>query len=483
MMKAHRLIPIAAAALALAAPTAAWAGAEGPGTPQATAANATFLSSAAAPATGGGVCVIDTGVDTDTDLGAALVARTTSLGVGGAADPGDFGALGDTGDPLPKHGTYVAGIVASQIDGKGTSGIWPAANIYSARVFAGGSATAQVSDYINAIDWCRRQPGVKVINLSLSGLGGATSAQRAGLDNTIAETRAVPFGINVVAAAGNNGSPSTVGYPASAAGVFAVGATDGSGALASFSNRGMGLDIATFGVDSCVTTNHGTNLATGQGTSYAAPVVSAALAALRSYDPALTPDQAEQLLLDNSDTVGGVKALNVAKAFRADATIAALASGAPTTGIGAAVANACEAPPAPAAAGGGGGGGASGATKGATPSAPAGGGEPIVITSAPVPAPMVDVQLPTNDPFAELKPAKPMLKSVSMRRGVLTVKISGRKSGERALFRVDRKQFMRNSNTLRVRLKAKKWKTIRVQLQRPGVGVSKTLVIRGKREF
>jgi len=47
-----------------------------------------------------------------------------------------------------------------------------------------------------------------------------------------------------------------------------------------------------------------------------------------------------------------------------------------------------------------------------------------------------------------------MLKSVSMRRGVLTVKISGRKSGERALFRVDRKQFMRNSNTLRVRLKA-----------------------------
>lgn len=481
MMKAHRLIPITAAALALAAPTTAWAGAEGPGTPQATAANATFLSSAAAPATGGGVCVIDTGVDTDTDLGAALTARTTLLGGGGSTDPGDFGAISDTGDPLPKHGTYVAGIVASQIDGKGTSGIWPAAKVFSARVFASGSATAQVDDYRTAISWCANQAGVKVINLSLSGLGGATSSQRASLDDKIMEVRGAPYNVNVVAAAGNNGSMSTVGYPANSAGVFAVGATDSTGALATFSNRGVGLDIATFGVDSCVTTNHGTNLATGQGTSYAAPVVSAALAALRSYNPALTPDQAEQLLLDNSDTVGGVKVLNVAKAFRADATIAALASGAPTTGIGGAVANACEAPPAPAAAGGGG-GGASGATKGATP-APAGGGEPIVITSTPVPAPMVDVQLPTNDPFAELKPAKPMLKSVSMRRGVLTVKISGRKSGERALFRVDRKQFMRNSNTLRVRLKAKKWKTIRVQLQRPGVGVSKTLVIRGKREF
>jgi len=482
-MNAKRLIPTAAAAIALAAPAAAWAGAEGPGTPQATAANATFLSSAPAPGGGGGVCVIDTGVDTDTDLGPALGLRTAIVG-GVAVDPGDWGALSDTNEPLPKHGTYVAGIVASQVDGKGTSGVWPAAKIYSARVFANGSATALVNDYITAIDWCASRAGVKVINLSLSGLGGASGAERASLDDKIGEMRAAPLNLNVVAAAGNNGSPSTVGYPATATGVFGVGATDGTGALASFSNRGVGLDISTFGVDSCVTTSYGSNLAAGRGTSYAAPVVSAVLAAMRSYNPSLTPAQAEQLLLDNADTVGGVKVLNAAKAFRADPTLAPYASGAPTTGLGASVANVCEPPPAVAVGGGGGGGGASGTAKDATTTRTPAGGETVVVTATPVPAPLVDVELPTDDPFAALTPVKPTLKSIKLRRGVLTVKITGRKRGERVLVNVDGKRFVRSSSTVKVRLKAKKkWKTVRIQLQRPGVGVSKTLVVRSSKEF
>ncbi len=132
-MKRLTLLPLLAV---LVVPPPAWAGAEGPGTPQATAANATFLSNAPIPPTGRGVCVIDSGVDTDTDLGPALAGRTTSLGGGGSTDPGDFGTTSSTGDLLAKHGTYVAGIIASQVDGKGTSGIWPAAKIYSARVFA-----------------------------------------------------------------------------------------------------------------------------------------------------------------------------------------------------------------------------------------------------------------------------------------------------------------------------------------------------------
>jgi hypothetical protein len=484
-LKPHRLIPLAAAAVALTAATPAWATAEGPGTPQATAANATFLSNAPAPPTGGGVCIIDTGVDTDTDLGPALAGRTTLLGSDGSTNPADFGAISDTGEALGKHGTYVAGIVASQVDEKGTSGIWPAAKIYSVRVFAGGSAAAQVSHYINAISWCRQSPGIKVINLSLSGLGGATSSERASLDDKIAEVRGPLYNINIVAAAGNNGSTATVGYPATSTGVFAVGATDSTGALSTFSNRGIGLDIATFGVGSCVTTNHGTNLATGQGTSYAAPVVSAVLAALRSYDPSLTPADAERLLLDNADTVGGTKVLNAAKAFRADAAIAAMAGGAPTTGLGAVVANVCEAPPVAAAGGGGGGGaGASGATKDATAThSHVADGQTVVVTNAPVPAPMIEVKLP-DDPTESVRPSKPMLKSVSMRRGVLTVRITGRERGELALFRVDGKRFVRKSSTLRTRLKRhKRWRTIRVQLQRPGVGVSGTLVIPASHEF
>jgi hypothetical protein len=429
------------------------------------------------------VCVIDTGVDTDTDLGPALAGRTAWLGGGGSTDPGDFGAVGDTGETLPKHGTYVAGIIASQVDGRGTSGIWPAAKIYSNRVFAGGG-TVQVSDYIRAMDWCVAQPGVKVINLSLSGLGAATTTQRGFLNDKITEVRGAPYYLNVVAAAGNNGSVATVGYPATSAGVIGVGATDAAGALALFSNRGAGLDIATLGVDSCVTTNHGTNLARGQGTSYAAPVVSAALAALRSYDPSLTPDEAETLLLNNADIVGGVKVLNVAKAFRSDPAVAFLTAGAPATGLGAAAPNLCEAPPVPAASGGGAGGSGVPGTAKDPSSAPAPPPVPVtvVVTDTAVPAPVIDVPLPTHDPFESLKPSKPLLRSVSLRRGVLTVRISGRKPGERALFRVEDKRYLRNSSTLRVHIK-KRCKTIRVQLLRPGVGISRALVIRAKHEF
>jgi hypothetical protein len=264
--------------------------------------------------------------------------------------------------------------------------------------------------------------------------------------------------------------------------VFGVGATDGAGTLAGFSNRGVGLDISTLGVDSCVTTSYGSNLATAQGTSYAAPVVSAVLAAMRSYDPSLTPDRAEQLLLDNADAVGGVKVLNAARAFRADPALAFYAAGAPTTGVDASVGNVCAPPPAVAA--GGGGGGVAGVAKvmpaSRTPAAPA---PTVVVSPAPAPAPMVAVQLPTDDPLAEPKPAKPTLRSVTMRRGVLTVRVAGRLRGERVVLRLDHKQYVRSSSTVKVRLKQKKWRVMRIQLQRPGVGLSETLVVRSSKEF
>ena len=488
MMKARRFIPVTAAAIALAAPGTALASAEGPGTPQATAANATFLAEAPAPATPGAVCVIDTGADTNTDLGASLLGRVAQIG-GVSGDPGDTGAIADTGEPLTKHGTYVAGVIASQIDGVGTNGIWPAGRVYSNRVFAGGSTTT-VADYNRAIDWCRSQPNVKVINLSLSGLAAASTAERGFLNNKITQVRDAPYRINVVAAAGNNGSHATVGYPALADGVLAVGATDASGALAGFSNRGTGLDIATFGTATCVTTGYGTHLAEGAGTSFATPVVSAVLAALRSYNPGLTPDEAEALLLNNADVVGGVKILNAAKAFRADPTIASLAASAPASGLNAAVANACEPPPVAAAAGGGGGGGgASGGAKDVDRSDAQRSPQTITVTPNPVPAPIVDVELPSDDPFATLKPQRPMLRSVKHRRGVLTVRISGYQPGERALYRVTyrakgktkTRRYVRKSGTLKVRVR--NWKVIRVQLQRPGVGISRTLVIRPNVEF
>jgi hypothetical protein len=479
-----RLLLATIAALALA-PSSAWANAEGPGTPQATAANATFLSNAPTPPSGRGVCVIDSGVDTDTDLGPALASRVAQIG-GVNGDPSDLGTISDTGEPLPKHGTYVAGVIASQVDGVGTSGIWPAAKIYSNRVFAGGGV-AQAADYIRGIDWCRDQPGVRVINLSLSGLTGATTSQRTNLDARIETVRGAPYYINVVAAAGNNASMSTVGYPALADGVFSVAASEASGLLSTFTNQGMGLDIAAFGSGLCVSTDRETRLAIGSGTSYATPVVSAVLAALRSYDPLLTPDQAEQLLLDHADVVNGVRVLNAAEAFRADPRVAAMASTSPVSGISAAATNACEPPPAHALNGSGGGvalGPRPDASKTSQPAA-----AQVPITELPAPAPLLDVQLPAKGRSGAARQAAPTLRSISFRHGMLVLRIAGSKPWSRARYhiayrangRIRTKVLVRKGRTLRAHVPD--WISVRIRLEVRGSGMTSALTVRRNDEF
>jgi hypothetical protein len=481
-MNTPSLVTAATASLGLFAAMTAMAGAsaEGPGTPQAVAAHAEFLSSLPAPPTGAGsVCVIDSGVDTDTDLGPALNTRSAFDG----GTPNDVGARGDDGTQLPKHGTYVAGVIASQVDGVGTSGIWPAAKVMSRRVFGGPMMGTTANDYIRAIDWCTNQRvSVNVINLSLSGLT-ATLTERQSLEDKIGQVRRAPYNVNVVAAAGNNGL-SYVGYPGSGAGVFAVGATDESGKIASFSNYGTGLDISTFGTATCVTTGYRDHVAVGHGTSYAAPVVSAVLNALRSYQPWLTPDQAEQLLMTNADTTIAGRTLNAATTFAAAGIISSRDAAAGYARIP------CTPEPivsdAGAASGPGSTSSAATATDGVAVPATSGAAVPTsahAVGLTPQPLPLLDVQVPANDGIPTRKPMLPIIRSVTVRKGVLTVKIAGRGSADKAIFHVTQKIkfhsgwrrlttiYERLSNTLRI--EAGRWTLIRVLLRRPGVGNSK----------
>src|SRR3954453_18643384 len=148
--------------VAFAAPASPPALALEPFTPQAIDANATFLSYA--PAVPGRpdmkVCVVDTGVDLTTDAAPAVVGRETVF-PGGAVDDGGGGGL-------PEHGTYVAGVIASQANDVDSVGIWPRAKIVSVRVFADEASGTTVADYLTALDDCRLA-GAKVVNLSLSG--------------------------------------------------------------------------------------------------------------------------------------------------------------------------------------------------------------------------------------------------------------------------------------------------------------------------
>jgi subtilisin family serine protease len=372
--------------------------------------------------------------------------------------------------PLSKHGTYVAGVIASQVDGVGASGIWPASKVVSVRAFSGGRASAW--DYIQAINRCQEPAhNVKVINLSIAGVE-MTNAERNQLHNKIAQARDQAR-INVVAAAGNSGL-NDLAFPAAFLEVFSVAATDAAGTLAPFSNRGSDLDIATLGTEVCLTTASGHRIAVGTGTSYAAPIVSAALNALRSYRPDLTPDEAEQALIASARVVNGVRVLDVAQTF-IDQGLGSLVAGGSGTG-----AAPCEVVVAAPGVGAGGSGGAAGVRE--EPDAEAG-AEPevVVIPAAPVAAPMVSVPLPDDRDLTAVAPDRPTLKRITFRRGRLRVAVSGRRAGDVVTFTVDRRRFVRSSSRLDVRVR--RWRTVTVRLRRPGAGISPALVIRRAREF
>jgi hypothetical protein len=401
----------------------------------------------------------------------------------------DTGALGDEATPHPKHGTYVAGVIGSQIDGVGTNGIWPAVKVLSRRVFTGPDAGTTAMRYVKAIDWCVNQPGVdvKVINLSLSGLT-STATETTNLNTKIQQVREPPLSVNVVAAAGNN-ALEYVGYPASAPGVFAIGATDSTRSFWPNSNRGNALDVSTLGVGTCLTSAFGTRLAVGAGTSYAAPVVSAVLAALRSARPDLGPDEAEQLVLDHADITAAGKVVNAARTFYSAGVLTAeqaALSYAP---------NACE--PVPVTKGPGAAASASGVSGSAPPAAPADttAAPPRDVARVPVPAlesgRSPDAQLPSTSV------AKPRLRSVTFVDGLLTVKVGGCRDGWRAVFRVDERvrigtgtrrrittrtrSYTRTSGTLRVKVRT--WTAVRVQLRGRASRHSETLTVRRSRDF
>lgn len=235
------------------------------------------------------VAVIDTGVDlTHPDLAANLLGTGKNYGdaIDGNASPQDL--LG--------HGTRVAGIIAAgQNNGIGVSGLAPEAKILPIKINPGGQDIFDSAGLATAIDYAVSQ-GAKIINLSLT-VDNQTQTVRDALQ------AALNAGVAVVAAAGNAGG--AVEFPATMAGVIGVAATDQSGRLASFSNFGPEVALAAPGT-SIVSTLLGGGYGLGaDGTSFAAPIVSAALADVVSINPTLPSSAFAQYLRANTKTVSG----------------------------------------------------------------------------------------------------------------------------------------------------------------------------------
>jgi hypothetical protein len=212
------------------------------------------LTRAPAPRTSGGmVGVIDTGIDPGFgNLPVSIVARRSFTGDASASDP---------------HGTLIASIVAAH-----------GSRLMSANVFApdtAGRPAASADAIARAIDWLVVQR-VPVINLSFSGPPNAVVAR----ELIAAQNK----GVIIVAAAGNDGPAAPPDYPAAYNAVVAVTATDKLRNIYRYANRGGYIMFAARGVD-VETHQQPPAQPSVSGTSYAAPIVSSAIA-----EYLITPD-------------------------------------------------------------------------------------------------------------------------------------------------------------------------------------------------
>ncbi len=176
----------------------------------------------------------------------------------------------ESSSPRPTaHGTAIASLLVGKE--RDHRGLLPDAKLVAASVFHQGeneATGATTSALVSALDWMAAE-GVQVVNMSLAGppnqvLGTMIDAlsQR---------------GMIIVAAVGNDGPSSKPLYPAAFEPVVAVTAVDRRQTVYRWANQGPQVDFAAWGVSTPVALPTG-GYGEETGTSFAAPVVAAAIA-------------------------------------------------------------------------------------------------------------------------------------------------------------------------------------------------------------
>jgi subtilisin len=212
------------------------------------------------------VAVVDTGIDLSHPDLAANVKGGANFVAGASSYADDNG-----------HGTHVAGIIAAANNTIGVIGVAPAADLYAVKVLD-RRGSGYLSGIIEGLTWCVNNH-IQVVNMSLG-----TSSYSASFAQAVQVT--LDAGVVVVAAAGNSGPGAyTVDYPGAFAGVIAVGATDSSDNIASWSSRGPQVAVCAPGVG-IRSTYKGSTYQTLSGTSMASPHVAGVVAlVLNTADP------------------------------------------------------------------------------------------------------------------------------------------------------------------------------------------------------
>lgn len=260
--------------------------------------------------------------------------RMGNDGDGRDGDPNDPGDLCDPSVPFAEdtfHGTHVAGTIGAAATNNASGVAGGAWNVKIVPVRALGKCGGRLSDINDAIRWAGglipaedaegneiwNDNPADVINLSIGLFEYCPASLQDAIDSVTER------GVLVVSAAGNARVATRYYAPGGCANVITVAAGDARGHIAPYSNFGPEVDLLAPGgdltrddngdgrPDGVLSTKAATNCydpVTGeavedcfyafeQGTSMAAPHVSAALALLKARDPDATPEELKATLL------------------------------------------------------------------------------------------------------------------------------------------------------------------------------------------
>ena len=228
------------------------------------------------------IAVVDNGID---DQHPDLIGRVKRI-------PGCGLGVDQSSDS--SHGTFIAGLIgATANNSSGTAGLDWNAELLDVRVMTGSQG--RTSDIAAGIE-CAAVNGADIITLSFVQQGTTLSPA---LQNAI--SKAQELGALVVAAAGNDGY-NRLRFPAAAAGVLSVGAINQSLQITPFSTRGDWVKIMAPGEDLLSLGSGVSNgVRTGQGTSFAAPLVAASAALIKDRFPYFDAGQITRQLLRTAD--------------------------------------------------------------------------------------------------------------------------------------------------------------------------------------
>lgn len=270
------------------------------------------------------IAVIDTGVGPQEDLNGKLINGASILNgeINVDSYPGEFsydGGANDAGysstNPVFPHGTSVSAIISSEINTIGIAGIAPNIKIMPIKVFEDAQGLCSFVDVALAVEWATEH-GANIINLSLGG-AYAPDVLEEKIDYAYDED------IIIVAATGNDGLEN-INYPAFYDNVIAVGSSNASEQISSFSNYGGELDIVAPGENIFLpyigNRINSQGFLAQSGTSFSSPTVAAIAGLVKSKYPSLSNFQIQQILYTSAEDITQIAGWDVDSGFgRVDA--------------------------------------------------------------------------------------------------------------------------------------------------------------------